>query len=224
MSRTGTYLVATAVAVAWVGVAQAATVDLEYQGATMWGTPDWHQGTSVTLQGQTWQPVLAGVIRLKDAVTNAPLITFCLDVTTWIGDPPGLYLIAADLLDGPVAQRVQALFDTAYDNVVNPATAAGFQMALWEIVHEVAGNPLDIRSGDFHVSGSAAAMAHATGYLSGLTASTPQRYVLTYLESLSNTPGIGQDLVAVAPIPLPATALLLGGALAGMGFMRRRRA
>jgi hypothetical protein len=48
------------------------------------------------------------------------------------------------------------------------------------------------------------------------------RYNLMYLDTPASN-GVGQDLITAAPIPLPAAAWLLGGALASLGALRARR-
>ena len=112
------------------------------------------------------------------------------------------------------------MFDANYGSVDlgNSTEAAAFQMALWNALYDV---DLLVGAGAFSVTSlTAGATAQADAYLlAAASYAGGQRYSMTFLESLSG----GQNLVTVAPIPLPATALLLVGALGGLGALRRRR-
>ena len=101
------------------------------------------------------------------------------------------------------------MFDANYGSVYlgNSTEAAAFQMALWNALYDV---DLLVGAGAFSVTSlTAGATAQADAYLlAAASYAGGQRYSMTFLESLSG----GQNLVTVAPIPLPATALLLVGA------------
>ena len=57
----------------------------------------------------------------------------------------------------------------------------------------------------------------------GTTPQNGRQFDLTFLEGELNGDVHSQNLVTASPVPLPATALLLVGALGGLGALRRKR-
>jgi hypothetical protein len=208
-------------------LASATTVNLVYEGGTASGTA---QITKSPAPGTKTVTVGAWGFNMDDTTgtlgdENGDFVAWCLDATHWLQGSSS-YLITDDpfassygLTDADIA-RVQSVFDANYGSVdlSNSAEAAAFQMALWEALYD---DDWSILTGDFTVtSTTAGAMDQAEAYLfAASTYSGGQQYSMTFLESLSG----GQNLVTVAPIPLPAAGLLLLGALGGLGALRRRR-
>ncbi len=132
----------------------------------------------------------------------------------------------ARILTAGQIDSIGRLFDTAFSTLVlsDNAQSAGFQLALWEIVYEKDGNPLNLGDGRFEAWGSGAAAAIAAGqaFLNNLGGPATATYALTFLQS---DPHRSQNLVTatLAPVPLPAAGLLLIGALGGLAALRRRR-
>ena len=150
--------------------------------------------------------------------------------------------------------NIQSLFDTNYNKVdtSDSEKSAGFQLALWELLYENSGtynvdNGWD-RGNFFAWGGSDDAIDWANVYLANmlLDDTDSEEWDLTYYDadSASDTGGYKkkkkryhkinyQDLVSGSEIPpgqtpevpLPATAWLLGGGLAALfGIGRRRKA
>jgi hypothetical protein len=146
--------------------------------------------------------------------------------------------------------RINRLFDLEYQTVVanqsNSTTqdkyAGGFQLALWEIVYESStATSYNVASGRFqasstHTYGSDhpfdAAVSIANQFLTDVLNTAlvaTNEFDLIFYQSDRNggswgDPKYSQNLVTVAPVPLPAAGLLLGGGLIGLvAFGRRKR-
>ncbi len=183
--------------------------------------------------------VIAGAFALKsdpattsysDAAGN--FVAFCLDVFNNLTNPPGEYEVTSTPFvstgsPGDISDRigdVEKLFNTAYAGVdlSDDNQSAGFQLALWEVVFEDTTGlftGFDLADGAFTVSTDTNVFNTAKGYLDNIDGPNTGSYQLTYLQSTQG----GQNLVTMAPIPLPAGGVLLLGALGGLAVARRRR-
>jgi len=124
--------------------------------------------------------------------------------------------------------KLVRLASAAYDLVVDGVTAAAFQISVWEIVYDT-DTMLDLDGGNFFTVADAngaefneAVEAQADTFLAGLASAQMGAYDLTFMYNDGS-----QDIVtatpAVAAVPLPASSLLLLGAIGGLGALRRRK-
>ncbi|MFN6978852.1 MAG: VPLPA-CTERM sorting domain-containing protein [Gemmobacter sp.] len=228
--------------------AAASVFTLEQTAANVHGT---NGRTTVTITSTTPsvgpQSTSAGGfdLRVKAGDTSgiAPLdaaakfVAWCLDIAKTLSLPSSYAVTTAPFAAQTLASQQKAdirrLFDTGYDTTMlgNDAYSAGFQIALWEIVNETSGS-YDVNAGTFTVTNGGAAGTNARtvatnllGGLGGPVVNTGFRVV--YLESQDMKNPVGRDsqnLVTVAPVPLPAAGLMLLAALGGVAALRRRKA
>lgn len=176
------------------------------------------------------------------------LLTFCLEINqvlSWNVSPIVYDVVGLDApgsgIDSAQRGRIERLWDRHFSAVLADASddrgekLAAFQAAIWEIVEDGAGPsaPIyDVAGGDFRINCA--------------TAGDVCAYAMTFLtvpENLESGPGetnlrrlqhgTTQDLLLVAgsglidptdvSVPVPATALLFGAGLVGLGLLRRTR-
>lgn len=177
---------------------------------------------STSATGQT--SILAGGFRLQDANDAArKFVAWCVELADTL-QLPWDYSSNDTLFSASVRDNLVRLFNTAYDQVdlSNNAQSAGFQLAIWEIIEEGSGS-FDLSGGTFTASASAAALAAGQSYLDGLGDAAPETYRLTFWEAATTQKGSSQNLITVAPIPLPMAAWMLLGALAATAAVTRVR-
>lgn len=202
----------------------AATVTVNYQENSVFGSPNLSSTVRIQSDGYTGY-VRAGMFRLT-AQGYGDFNAFCVDLAQYMTKGEA-YETGVGLFSGPTLQNIDRLFTSAYAAVDTAIEAAGFQVALWEIVEDST-TGLNLTAGSFSAQG--AAVAQAQTYLDGLGTQTG-KYTLDFLES-----GVSQDVVTgslnpnsplnnggPSPVPLPASGLLLLAALGGAAGMKRRK-
>lgn len=207
--------------------ASATTVTLDKQVTDIFGGGGKRSVSGISNRSGTF---LAGGLRLNDG--SQDFIAWCLDVQHNLS-LPGVYNITdtpfsatTGSLGATRVANIENLFEVVYPSLdLSNSTganggnnqSAGFQMALWELVYETSGS-FDVDSGAWSIGSPSAAKTLANGFLAQLGNPIQQSYRLTFYETTGN----GQNLVSVAPVPLPAAASLFVAGLAGFAGLRRR--
>ena len=223
--------------------AQASTIDVSKvnTGGSVFGDENnankWYVGTSFMVGTESRNNVGAGVFRVKGKDENGFIenfLAFCLQPLEYL-TLPKLHTIENPYV-GATSDALQALAANAWSLVTDSVSAGAFQMAAWEIVSETdtvqGGSDIDyqIQSGFFKITG--------TGGQSNLAETTAQDWLnlITADTWTGSSDGFRiltangtQDLLTnvenPAPVPLPASGLLLLAGLAGAGaFAKRRKA
>lgn len=168
---------------------------------------------------------LAGAFRVTDSARN--FLAWCVDAAVNLSLPPqGTQYSMTETpfgnnqtLSAAVVGNIQRLFDTAYRdlNVNDNVAAAGFQMALWQIIYE------DVPA--FSASSNSSVQSAATAFLNGLDGPATSRFELTFWEAAtgSDHKRLSQNLLEATVIPLPAGAWMLLAALGALVAAGRAR-
>jgi hypothetical protein len=149
-------------------------------------------------------------------------VSYCVDFYQWLpsfGSTNNSYsLTDAGGFFGSRLDDVSRLFSGRSAEVDTPVEQAAFQIALWEIKYEAAGNGFDTQSGAAMFSDYGDdARSLAQTYLNGLSRYS-NSFEVRVLKSEYN-----QDVVFAAPVPEPSTYALMLAGLAAVGFMARRQ-
>jgi len=161
---------------------------------------------------------------------------WCLDLGAYLGTTGNYEITTTPFQNGGVdlmqagIDRISAVFNANFSADVTSGTvkSAAFQLALWETVYDT---DFNIATGAFQAaSGNSDVNTAAEGYLTAAKTyldddGGPDMWSVLFLESTDG--GVDgdrqQNLVTVAPVPLPASVLMLLAALGAMGVTARRR-
>lgn len=148
-------------------------------------------------------------------------LAFCIEVTQGLRNGHS-YVNTPNLLSSDVVDNVDRLFTSAYTAVTDAVTAAGFQVALWEIVEDTV-TGLDLTTGNFSAvdaAGYDGVVAQAQSFIDGLGTAGTGGYNLSFLASPTSQDFVTADPIPFAPVPLPASGLLL--LASGLLLVRRK--
>jgi hypothetical protein len=165
----------------------------------------------------------AGAIGLTNDDTLESFLAWCIDLDALIGGDTtySFQMSVPSQISTGEQGNLDKLFTAVYADVDTAVEAAGFQLAIWEIITD---SDFGQVGGDFR-----------TVLGDGNTLSNPYDYAALYLSTTSSATAMGaynltfldgqgvQDLVTATPVPLPAAVWMLGAGIAGLGAMGARR-
>jgi len=184
--------------------------------------------------GGTWKGTLAGGMNwTRDGVMpgsyaglQGDFRTFCIEVTQNVAFGNSYEYHVVNTENAPTvdptfslpmgafkAGQLSELFGRFYSGLTTGSDYGAFQMAVWEIVYEVAQTPLNVDNGRFQIRNAASEQAMANTMLGALTGQGPM------MNLLALTSREFQDQVFV---PTPGALALAG--MGGLLISRRRRA
>lgn len=188
----------------------------------------------------------AGPFTMNNNTDGGSFLAWCLDLYSYLasgdytaltgpftgpgtGANPNPFNGANPILSNTQLASIENLFEVNANAVesiyslgntsANNTQAAGFQLALWELIYET-GATYSLTGGNFQNTSGTAINTAANAFLGNLGGAIEQNYKLTFWQ---NDTGTNQNLVSLAVVPLPAAGLLLFAGLAGLGVAARRR-
>lgn len=159
----------------------------------------------------------AGFLSVTNVLSGNTFKAFCTELLQGISPNA----VAYELYSRPATPSMQQLFDTGYASLSTLDAdyhnrAAGFQIALWEVLDDSNLNTGAFRDWAISTQGSNV-LAYADAYLSGLAGPKTGNYTLARWTNENH-----QD-VLIPSVPEPSMAIMFTLGLAGIGALARRR-
>ena len=162
---------------------------------------------------------LSGALEFEvDGAGLASFTAWCIEIIELIADQ-ATYTTDVSLLNSERESLISRLFTGFHHRASTSVGASALQLAIWEIVEETNLADIgDLAAGRF-VADSAKqdVITTATGFLASLD-QFDANYSINYFSS-----GDSQNIITVAPVPLPASAVLLVAGVGGLAMAGRRK-
>jgi hypothetical protein len=172
-----------------------------------------------TLNPATDRAVYSGAFLAKEGMSTFE--AWCADIfqNTIFNSPASDFVLkAASAVVGQQKADLLGRLATESLGLVNSSTtSSAFQLAMWELLNETAGNPFNLSAGNFRAYGASdSSITLAQTWLDNLPSAST--YKVKIYESASR-----QDLAVFSKVPEPLTPALIAAGLLALAATTRKR-